>query len=72
MKKINNTGGKNMYWRKSERKQSFYLAHNAVHHFTELSYPMRQSFWGLFCPTIWSQTLFELIKSSGFSCELIF
>lgn len=67
-----NISGKNMYWKKSECKQSFYLAFSAVHHFTQLSYPERQSFWGLFCTTIQSQTLFELIKSFGFSDELIF
>lgn len=72
MKRINNTGGQNMQWKKPEHKQSFYLIYNAVIHFTQLSYPERLSFWGLFCSTIRSQTLFELIKSFGFSCELIF
>lgn len=72
MKMINNIGGENTQWRKSEHKQGFYLVYNAVLHFTQLSYPETLSFWGLFCTAIQSQTLFELIKSFGFSCELIF
>lgn len=72
MKKINNTGGQNLQWRKPEHKQGFYLVYSAVLHFTQLSYPERLSFWGLFCTTIRRQTLTELIKSFGFSRELIF